>query len=113
MPICQVLDGTSTIRKNPDIVQLWKRLNGVQSLKNCNKLGTKYRARVRIFSLDFNFLVPKTNINAPARTVTTKLTAVRVHMNSVLGEVNMKVNRQCSRSLTIEAASYPIHEQEV
>ncbi|PRD24567.1 UNVERIFIED_CONTAM: hypothetical protein NCL1_43364 [Trichonephila clavipes] len=39
--------------------------------------------RVRIFYMDFNFLVPKTNIDATARTVTTKFTAIRIHMNSV------------------------------
>ncbi|GFW15821.1 uncharacterized protein TNCV_3583191 [Trichonephila clavipes] len=36
------------------------------------------------FSLNFNFLVPKANIDATTITVTTKFTAVRVHMNSVL-----------------------------
>ncbi|GFV72377.1 hypothetical protein TNCV_638391 [Trichonephila clavipes] len=38
------------------------------------------------FSLDFNFLFPKINIDATARTVTTKLTVVRAHMNSVFGD---------------------------
>ncbi|GFX85969.1 uncharacterized protein TNCV_2473711 [Trichonephila clavipes] len=40
-----------------------------------------------IFSLDFNFLVPKTNIDATGIAASTKFTAVGVHMNSILGNI--------------------------
>ncbi|GFW99017.1 hypothetical protein TNCV_1782361 [Trichonephila clavipes] len=83
----QVLEGTSTVPKKSRYCVAVEATQCSSLPQELQLARNEIPSKGPIFSLGFNFLVPKTNTYVTARTVTTTFTAVPVHMNSALGDI--------------------------